>query len=147
MELSGRKTEKWERKNMKKKDRKAATSLEKREGEGEGEKGKEIGREGGRREDMLNSVSVVKLAHSEGQPSHEQINNCLQVAHGCMLYPLISDNLRQCSGHLSLMAWVIPGTGKRRRLSVLNIPYFRIKVWDFYQWPRNNKAFLKIHLP
>lgn len=37
MELSGRKTEKWERRNMKKKDRKAATSLEKR------------GRKGGRR--------------------------------------------------------------------------------------------------
>lgn len=33
-----------------------------KKGEGE-EEGKDIGREGGRREDTLNSVSVVKLAH------------------------------------------------------------------------------------
>lgn len=34
MELSGRKTEQWERKNMKKKGRKAATSLGKKRREG-----------------------------------------------------------------------------------------------------------------
>lgn len=47
--------------------------MKKGEGEEEGG-GREGDREGRReREDMLNSVSVVKLAHSEGQPSDEQI--------------------------------------------------------------------------
>lgn len=138
MELSGRKRNGKER-IWKRKIGRQQQVFKKREGEGE--RGRREGdREEGRHVEFC-FCCEASLAHSEGQSSHEQINNRLQVAHGCMLYPLISDNLPQFSGHLSLMAWVFFGTG-REEDSVLNIPY-----GNFYQWPRNDKAFLRSHLP
>lgn len=69
-------------------------------------KGKERGKEGGEGQKLINGEF---FCDASSFPSHES-----RLPVGCMLSPLISANLPQCSSHLSLRtAWVFLGIEHR----------------------------------